>query len=101
VAEAAWWTAGFAVVCGLAVVSSLGPEADEVVTDVVLGLFGAGAAACGVGYRVHVLRVRREIERDGTSLRKVSDPPHRRPVCPHAGRARRAQRCRPGRTRYR
>ena len=108
--EVRWITGGAAVVCGLAVVSSTGPAGEDVATTVVLVVLGGGAVACLVGYRVHVLRIRRDIERRearGESLlRRVqpppSPPPPRRPVCPAAQRSRRpVPRRRPGCRRYR
>jgi glycosyltransferase involved in cell wall biosynthesis len=92
-----------AVFCGLAVISSLSPEADAVVTTVVVVGLGLGAPAGIAGYRVQVRRIRRDIEAGrGTVLKREYPPPPRRPVCrrPQRGRGRPA-RCRPGRTRYR
>jgi hypothetical protein len=89
------------VACGFAVISSTGPAADAVVTDIVVVLLVLGGAAGLVGHRVHVLRIRRDIDAGrGMVMRRE---PIRAPVCHDAqrGRGRRRIRCRPGRTRYR
>ncbi len=95
-AEVRWITGGAAVVCGLAVVSSTGPAGEEFATTVVLVVLGTGVVAGLVGYRVHVLRIRRDIEereaRGESLLRRVEPPPPsrpRRPVCSAAQRGRR------------
>ncbi len=105
-AEARWITGAATVVCGLAVVSSTGPAGEEFATTVALVVLSGGAVACGIGYRVHVLRIRRDIERreaGGVSLlRKVEPLPTqrdrpRRPVCSATYRGRpRNPRCRHG-----
>lgn len=100
--EADTLTLGAAVVCGLAVLSSLSPEADAVVTTVVVILLGLGVLAGIAGYRVHVRRIRRDIEAGrGMVMKREYPPPPRRPVCRRPRRGRRPARCRPGRTHYR
>jgi hypothetical protein len=66
------------------VVSSISPEADVVVTAIVLTLLGLGAMAGAVTYRVHVLRTRRDIEQ-GRGMRwtveRRAPQRTRQPVC--------------------
>jgi hypothetical protein len=102
VSEADRISAGAAVVCVLAVVSSTGPEADAVVTTVVLCVLVAGALACVAGYCVHVRRIRRDIEAGRAMVMRRESTVPRAAVCrcTQRGSCRRA-RCRPGRTRYR
>jgi hypothetical protein len=95
-AEVRWITGGAVVVGGLAVVSSTGPAGEGFATTVALVVLGGGVVACLVGHRVHVLRIRRDIEereaRGESLLRRVEPPPPsppRRPVCPAAQRSRR------------
>ena len=82
VSDARLVTVAGVVLGALAVVASLSPEADRVVTILVLALLGAGVVAGAIAYRVHVLRIRRAIEARGTTiLRRVDVPERRRPAC--------------------
>jgi hypothetical protein len=78
VSEAGVLTGIIALGCGVALAGSLDPRIDAVVSAVVIVLLGAGAVAGGVAYFVHVLRIRREIER-GEGMRWVRAEPPSRP----------------------
>lgn len=62
--------------CAVALAGSLDPRINAVASATVLVLLGTGALAGSVAYFVHVLRIRRQIERgDGMRWVRVEPPP--------------------------
>lgn len=93
-AEIRWLVGGVSAACGLAALSGTGPTGDAIAMTTVLCVLVSGAAACTLGYRRHVHRIRREIEdreaRGMGLLRRVDPPPAppqlRPPACPASQR---------------
>lgn len=81
--RATWFAA---LLCGLAVVSSISPETDAAVSRIMLGILGLGVVAGCVGYVLHIRHIRREIAAGrGMRWRRESAPPPG-PVPPRSAR---------------